>query len=144
MSVFLPFILSVIIGCKRYAGITCCPISCYEEAARHTGFRVPRWQTDRILPYCNPAPFLCRTDIVCRGASAGAKLLAADSVSSRSHQIYCAIAIHRQDTFAGYYAKKHKEDKLYRVALVHTAKNLLRVIYTLQSKNVSYNPDLIR
>ncbi len=49
-----------------------------------------------------------------------------------------------EPTFAEYYAKKRAEGKPYRVALIHTAKKLLRVIYTLQTKNIPYNPDLIR
>ncbi len=52
--------------------------------------------------------------------------------------------INYEPTFAEYYAKKRAEGKPYRVALIHTAKKLLRVIYTLQTQNISYNPDLIR
>ncbi len=52
--------------------------------------------------------------------------------------------INNEPTFAEYYAKKRAEGKPYRVALIHTAKKLLRVIYTLQTQNISYNPDLIR
>ncbi len=53
-------------------------------------------------------------------------------------------AINYEPTFAEYYAKKRAEGKPYRVALIHTAKKLLRVIYTLQTKNISYDYDLIR
>ncbi len=52
--------------------------------------------------------------------------------------------INYEPTFAEYYAKKRAEGKPYRVALVHTAKKLLRVIFTLQTQNIPYNPDLIR
>ena len=47
-------------------------------------------------------------------------------------------------TFATYYAKKRAEGKEHRVALTHVAKKLLRVIYTLQTKELSYNPDFVR
>ena len=40
--------------------------------------------------------------------------------------------------------KKRAEGKEHRVALTHVAKKLLRVIYTLQTKELSYNPDLVR
>jgi len=39
--------------------------------------------------------------------------------------------------------KKRAEEKMHRVALTHVAKKLLRVIYTLQTKNIRYDPDLI-
>ncbi len=52
--------------------------------------------------------------------------------------------INNEPTFAEYYAKKRAEGKTYRVALIHTAKKLLRVIFTLQTQNVLYDPNLIR
>ena len=57
----------------------------------------------------------------------------------------CAqTVINNEPTFAAYYAKKRAEGKGHRVALTHVAKKLLRVIYTLQTKGLSYNPDLVR
>ena len=57
----------------------------------------------------------------------------------------CAQAvISNEPTFVAYYAKKRAEGKEHRVALTHVAKKLLRVIYTLQTKELSYNPDLVR
>ena len=57
----------------------------------------------------------------------------------------CAqTVINNEPTFAAYYAKKRAEGKEHRVALTHVAKKLLRVIYTLQTKELSYNPDLVR
>ena len=52
--------------------------------------------------------------------------------------------VNNEPTFAAYYAKKRAEGKEHRVALTHVAKKLLRVIYTLQTKELSYNSDLIR
>ena len=41
-------------------------------------------------------------------------------------------------------AKKRAEGKAHQVAMTHVAKKLLRVIYTLQAKNIPYDPALIR
>ena len=51
---------------------------------------------------------------------------------------------HWDPAFAAYLAKKRAEGKSHRVALSHVAKKLLRVIYTLQTKNIPYDPTLIR
>ena len=57
----------------------------------------------------------------------------------------CAqTVINNEPTFAAYYAKKRAEGKGHRVALSHIAKKLLRVIYTLQTKELTYNPEFIR
>ena len=56
----------------------------------------------------------------------------------------CIPLITNEPVFAEYYAKKRAEGKPYRVALTHVAKKLLRVIYTLQTKNIPYDPNLIR
>ena len=56
----------------------------------------------------------------------------------------CLPLITYEPVFAEYYAKKRAEGKPHRVALTHVAKKLLRVIYTLQTKNIPYDPALIR
>jgi len=56
----------------------------------------------------------------------------------------CLSLITNEPVFAEYYAKKRAEGKPHRVALTHVAKKLLRVIYTMQTKNVRYDPALIR
>ena len=57
----------------------------------------------------------------------------------------CAQSVvNYEPTFAEYYAKKRAEGKTYRVALSHVAKKLVRVIFTLQTKNLIYDPDAIR
>ncbi|HIT31291.1 MAG TPA: IS110 family transposase [Candidatus Enterenecus stercoripullorum] len=56
----------------------------------------------------------------------------------------CLPLIANEPVFAEYYAKKRAEGKPYRVALTHVAKKLLRVIYTLQTKNIRYDPTVIR
>ena len=56
----------------------------------------------------------------------------------------CLPLITYEPVFAEYYAKKRTEGKPHRVALTHVAKKLLRVIYTLQTKNIPYDPALMR
>lgn len=56
----------------------------------------------------------------------------------------CLPLVANEPVFAEYYAKKRAEGKTHRVALTHVAKKLLRVIYTLQTRNLTYDPDLIR
>ena len=56
----------------------------------------------------------------------------------------CLPLITFEPVFAEYYAKKRAEGKPHRVALTHVVKKLLRVIYTLQTKNIPYDPMLIR
>ncbi len=56
----------------------------------------------------------------------------------------CLPLITNEPVFAEYYAKKRAEGKPHRVAMTHVAKKLLRVVYTLQTKNILYNADLIR
>ena len=46
--------------------------------------------------------------------------------------------------FAEYYHKKRSEGKPHRVALSHVAKKLIRVIYTLETKNISFDPSMLR
>mgnify|MGYP004472364411 FL=1 len=57
----------------------------------------------------------------------------------------CAQSVaNYEPIFAEYYSKKRAEGKTYRVALSHVAKKLVRVIFTLQTKNLVYDPDVIR
>ena len=56
----------------------------------------------------------------------------------------CLPLITNEPVFAEYYAKKRAEGKPHRVAMTHVAKKLLRVIYSLQTTNVTYDPNLIR
>lgn len=73
------------------------------------------------------------------------KMVKHGSSHLRYAMMNCAqTVINNEPTFAAYYAKKRAEGKEYRVALTHVAKKLLRVIYTLQTKELSYNPDLVR
>ena len=57
----------------------------------------------------------------------------------------CAqTVVNYEPTFAMFDAKKRAEGKPHRVALSHVVKKLLRVIYTLQTKSITYNADFVR
>ncbi len=56
----------------------------------------------------------------------------------------CLPLVTNEPAFAEYYAKKRAEGKPHRVAMTHVAKKLLRVIYTLQTKDILYDPSLLR
>ncbi len=56
----------------------------------------------------------------------------------------CLPLVTNEPVFAEYYAKKRAEGKTHNVAMTHVAKKLLRVIYTLQTRNIPYDPAQIR
>ena len=47
-------------------------------------------------------------------------------------------------TFYDYYLKKRSEGKSHRVALSHVCKKLVRLIYTLETKHVDFDPSLLK
>lgn len=53
----------------------------------------------------------------------------------------CIPLLKFNPVFAQYYDKKRKEGKSHRVACSHLCKKLIRVIYTLETKNVKYDSD---
>ena len=57
----------------------------------------------------------------------------------------CAqTVVNYEPTFAMFYTKKRAEGKPHRVALSHVVKKLLRVIYTLQTKNLAYDSTFVK
>ena len=46
--------------------------------------------------------------------------------------------------FYDYYLKKRSEGKCHRVALSHVCKKLVRVIYSLEKKDIEFNPSLLK
>lgn len=56
----------------------------------------------------------------------------------------CMPLIQYNMVFAEYYAKKRSEGKPYRVAMSHVAKKLIRVIYTLETNNISFDSSKLR
>ena len=56
-----------------------------------------------------------------------------------------AMAILRfSPEFYDYYLKKRSEGKCHRVALSHTTKKLIRVIYSLEKNDIDFNPSLLK
>ena len=63
----------------------------------------------------------------------------------RSTLIYSAFRVIRYSpTLDAYYRKKRDEGKKHTLALVHVAKKLLRIIYTLQTKNILFDEAILR
>ena len=56
----------------------------------------------------------------------------------------CVPLIQYNIVFAEYYAKKRAEVKPHRVACSHLVKKLLRVIYTLETKRIDFDPEKLR
>ena len=54
------------------------------------------------------------------------------------------VVIRYNPTFYDFYLKKRSEGKCHRVALSHVCKKLLRVIYKLETKNIQFNPSLLK
>jgi transposase len=63
----------------------------------------------------------------------------------RSTLMNCCRSLRlHNETFAVYYRKKVSEGKPEGVALSHMAKKLVRLIYTLETKGVEFNPEKLR
>ena len=54
------------------------------------------------------------------------------------------IVLRYSPTFYDYYLKKRSEGKCHRVALSHVCKKLIRVIYTLEKRQINFNPSLLK
>lgn len=54
------------------------------------------------------------------------------------------VVIANNHIFYDFYFKKRVEGKCHRVALSHVCKKLIRVIYILETKNISFDPSLLR
>ena len=77
--------------------------------------------------------------------SHGGRMVKRGSSMLRYALLNCALPLISFDmTFAAYYAKKRAEGKPHRVALSHVAKKLLRVIFTLERKNIDFNAQSLR
>lgn len=52
--------------------------------------------------------------------------------------------VNNNRTFSDYYWKKRNEGKYHRVALSHVTKKLLRLIFCLETKEISFNSELLK
>jgi transposase len=75
----------------------------------------------------------------------GGHMVKHGSAPLRCALINCArtVVLHNE-VFATYYRKKMDEGKPYNVALSHVAKKLVRLIFTLETKGLMFNPDLLK
>ena len=48
----------------------------------------------------------------------------------------------QESVFTEFYYKKRSEGKSHRVALTHVAKKLVRIIYKLESENITFNSNI--
>lgn len=77
--------------------------------------------------------------------SHGGRMVKRGSSQLRYTLINCCLPLIRFDmTFAAYYAKKRGEGKPHRVAIIHVAKKLIRVIYALERQDVDFNVQKLR
>ena len=58
--------------------------------------------------------------------------------------IYNQSLIDGLNTFYEYYHKKRLEGKCHRVALSHVCRKIIRIIYILETKNIQFDPSLLR
>lgn len=54
------------------------------------------------------------------------------------------LVVRFNPVFYDYYLKKRSEGKCHRVALSHVSKKLIRVIYTLETRQIDFNPSLLK
>ena len=98
----------------------------------------------------NPAKMLAFASLEPAYFQSGQSESTGHMVKHSSPHLRCAILncclplVSYEPVFAEYYSKKQAEGKKHQVAITHVAKKLLRVIYTLQTKNIPYDPALIR
>jgi transposase len=56
----------------------------------------------------------------------------------------CIPLMQHNVVFAEYYAKKRAEGKPHRVACTHMVKKLIRIIYTLETRGIDFDPEKLR
>ena len=73
------------------------------------------------------------------------KMVKRGSSQLRCTLMNCALPLIRfSPVFATYYHKKRQEGKPHRVALSHVAKKLIRVIYTLETKDIDFDESKLK
>ena len=96
---------------------------------------------DKLLAFAGLEPGIYQSGT----SEKNAKMVKHGSAYLRYALLNCVIPLIKCNvTFASYYNKKITEGKPYRVAATHVAKKLIRVIYTLETKGIDYNENLLR
>lgn len=73
------------------------------------------------------------------------EILKRGSFQLRCTLLNCPLPLIRfRPVFATYYHKKRQEEKTHRLSLSHVAKKSLRVIYTLEIKNIDFDESKLR
>ena len=95
----------------------------------------------KLLAFAGLEPGICQSGI----SQNNGKMVKHGSAYLRSALINCVLPLIKCNvTFASYYSKKIHEGKPHRVAVTHVAKKLIRVIYTLETKGIDYDENLLR
>jgi len=75
----------------------------------------------------------------------GGRMVKRGSSPLRCTLMNCSRSIRlHNETFAAYYLKKISEGKPHCVALSHVAKKLVRLIFTLETKGIMFDPNLLK
>lgn len=96
---------------------------------------------DKVLSFAGLEPGLFQSGTT----EYGGHMVKHGSAPLRCALMNCARSILLHDeTFAAYYHKKIAEGKPHRVAISHVAKKLVRLIFTLETRGVRFDPNLLR
>lgn len=96
---------------------------------------------DKLLAFSGLEPGIYQSGL----SSQNGKMVKHGSAYLRYAIINCTLPLIKCNAvFASYYYKKIREGKPHRVALTHVAKKLLRVIYTLETKGIDFDENLLR
>ena len=96
---------------------------------------------DKLLAFAGLEPGIYQSGT----SEKGGKMVKHGSSYLRAALLNCITPLVKFNvTFASYYNKKIQEGKPYRVAATHVAKKLIRIIYTLETKGIDYDENLLR
>lgn len=97
--------------------------------------------TNKLLAFAGLEPGIYQSGT----SEKGGKMVKHGSAYLRYALLNCVTPLIKCNvTFASYYNKKIAEGKSHRVATTHVAKKLVRVIYTLETKGIDYDENLLR
>ena len=95
----------------------------------------------KMLSFAGLEPGINQSGIM----SSNGKMVKRGSGYLRYSLMNVALTVIRfNNTFYDYYYKKISEGKCHRVALSHVCKKLIRVIYILETKNIQFDPSLLK
>lgn len=96
---------------------------------------------DKILSFAGMEPAFFQSGTT----EHGGRMVKHGSSPLRCTLMNCAGTVRLyNETFAAYYQKKIAEGKPYHVAMSHVAKKLVRLIYVLETKGMTFDPARLR